>query len=109
MADLSNSTPAPARANDRELAAAYRDMESAIMDLRSMALLMEMAVEDTIGARGGKLIEHVQRHAGLGDGYRIIALTKDQSDGLEYALNHIGNLARDLSRTYYAGFGEKVA
>ncbi|WP_056305836.1 hypothetical protein [Methylobacterium sp. Leaf100] len=109
MADHTDTTPVPARPNDRELAAAYRDMEGAICNLRSMALLMGMTVEDTVIQGGGALVDHIKRQAGPMKGYRIVVMTEEQSESLEYALNHISDLAINLSRTYYAGFGEKAA
>jgi hypothetical protein len=104
MAEATHTTPSTSSRNDRELAVAYRNLEDAVAKLRSMAMLMEMAVGDTLGRPLGGAAEEIARVAPWSSTMRVLVLSEDQAEGLEYALDHIGTLARNLHRTYYAGY-----
>ena len=96
------------RSTDAELARAFLDLEGAVSDLRHMTALMETAVDDTLGPRGGALHDLVAQRCGVTSEYRVLVLTTDQADGLEYALRHMGDLTRALYRSYHAGYETKA-
>ena len=112
MADHANSTSAPdsigPRPTDAEFARAYFDLDSAIHKLRQMSALMDVVAEDTVLRVEDQVAGRVHSQMGL-EGYHIHILTKDQNDGLDYAIRHLGDLIRSLHDAYYAGFKRKVA
>ncbi|MCC0809521.1 hypothetical protein FPV16_25535 [Methylobacterium sp. W2] len=109
MADTPHTTPPTSSRNDRELAVAYRGLEDAVAGLKNMAMLMEMAVEGTLENPLGGAAEEIARLVPWTATMRVLVLSEDQADGLEYALGHIGTLIRDLHRTYNAAFVSRAA
>ncbi|SEG61254.1 hypothetical protein [Bosea lathyri] len=80
---------------EKALADAYRKLEYSIPNLRYASILLETMRDDAL--------ENPDMVAG-NDDLRRFDLTKDQWDGLIYAISHVGDLARDLDRLYFAGF-----
>jgi hypothetical protein len=77
------------------LAGAYRELERAVCDQRNASILLETMMDDAL----------VKPDPVAGDSELCrFDLTKDQWDGLVYAIHHVGNLARGLSKEFYAAF-----
>lgn len=112
MADHANSTPVPdaiaPRISDAEIARAYFGLESAISDLRRMSALMDVVAEDTVLRIETSIAERIHSQLGLED-YHIHILTRDQNDGLDYAIRHLSDLIRSLHDSYHAGIKLKAA
>lgn len=70
----------------------YRQLEYSIPDLRSASVILEAVIEDALN-----------NPEEVGDMKRF-DMTGDQWDALTYAARHLGDLARDLSKTYYRGY-----
>lgn len=112
MAAENNTTSRPGRTPEfeRKLADAFRELESIVCDIRNATSLMEIAAEDTVFTAGGWLEKEIRsRFNEELKGYRIYVFTEDRSNGVDYALRHLGDLARKLHQDYYAGFGEVAA
>jgi hypothetical protein len=112
MAEQDTTTPARGRSPEfeRQLANAFRELESIVCDVRNATSLMEIAAEDTVFTAEGWLEKEIRSRFNEGlKGYRIYVFTEDQSNGVDYALRHLGDLTRKLYRDYYAGFGEEAA
>ncbi len=70
----------------------YRQLEFSIPDLRNATILLETMVEDTLSKPED--FHHMKR----------FEMTEDQWEGLSYAVRHVGDLARALSKSFYRGF-----
>lgn len=80
------------QARDLMHASNYRHLEYLIPDLRNATILLETMMDDTLSKP--EKIHHLKR----------FDLTEDQWEALVYAIRHVGDLARGLSKTFYRGF-----
>jgi len=79
---------------EARLARAFREMEGPVEDLRRATIVMETVHSDAMVPC--KLIKVPNPT------YRGFLLTDDQEAGLAYAVTHVGDLARDLVKTWEA-------
>lgn len=86
---------------DNELGEAIRDLEESIGALRCMMSVLELVTEDAIGNRADVVSDRVKAALPEFRDYVIHILTEDQSDGLHYALAHMGDLVRNLHSSYH--------
>ena len=93
---------------DQEIANAYFDLESPIANLRRMSCLLELAAEDTIFRLENELEKDVRAKISLRS-MRVIVLSEDQAEAVDYAIRHSGDLIRALYAQYYATLGGKAA
>lgn len=70
----------------------YRMLEYTLPDLRNATIVLET------------MLESVLSHPEQFHDFKRFDLTEDQVEGLTYAIRHVGDLARALSKTYYQGY-----
>jgi len=96
-------TPAPtpdARRSDRDLAAAFKNLESTVCDLAASAsILAHFVGEDLVGLRPDQC-PGLRAPAGM----HLVLLSEEQMCALTYiAFNTVG-LAQDLKKEWYSHF-----
>jgi hypothetical protein len=69
---------------------AYQDLECGVAELRTMCILCQTMVDD--------VLTPVPREA---NGYYKLLLTKEQFDGLNFAIMHLGEMIVEFYDCYY--------
>ncbi len=106
MEPMSQAAPASiTRPDDRQLAEAFRNLESAIGDLRCIASIAEIVSEDTIERPvEGWPIDRIRKSFPELADYQIHVLSDAQTEALLFAMAELRRMVRDLSRKYYAAY-----
>jgi hypothetical protein len=90
-----------ARDFEARQAKGYRELETPIGLVRSQSAVLKIVAEDCLAGGTGYWEERFKKEFPALAGYRVLVLTPMQADALDYAVQHMVNLAEDLFGSYY--------